>query len=170
MKKLFARALLFTLIACTLLLTLTACGPMPEFDVQVAAANLEANGYTVKISTEENSIGVVKTLHAQLEVGDTFEQIQITEFETTKLAKIEYREMKLELESEIEDIELRIEKAEHILDEYGDELDIDKYEKYTKNVTKYENQLSLYKKFSCGRFGKVVWGGSQNAIKATKQS
>ncbi len=168
MKKLFTRAVSFALIVCTLALMLAACGPVPAFDIQKAAANLEAEGYTVRFSEEDNDIGVVKTLHAQKKVEGTLEEIQMTEFETVKLAKIEVEKMRAEFKGAVKEAELCVEEAEHILDKYADELDDDAYEKYSKKLAKYEQGLQEYKRSSCGRFGKVVWGGSKNAIKAAK--
>ncbi len=171
MKKLLTRALLLTLIACTLVLTLASCSlfkPKPKTDLEKAAQNLEAAGYTVTLSTKDNDVGVAKTLYAFKEVGDTQEFIYMTEWETTKMAKLDHKSNKLDYEEEVEWTELELEVAEYMVEEYSHKLTSEELDGYKNNIKECEEYLEQYEDISYGRKGKVTWCGTENAIKATK--
>ena len=172
MKKTLTRALLLLLITCTLVLTLSSCAlfkPKPKTDLTKAAANLEACGYTVTLSTTDNGVGIVKRLYASKVVGDKTEYISMTEWETAKLAKFDHKENKLEYEEELEYGELGLEYAEYMVKKYSHKLTSDELDNYKEALNEGEKEMKEFKEdYSFGRKGKVTWYGTKNAIKATK--
>ena len=161
MKKLLA---LILIIGCVF--AMTSCyllGPRPEKDLKKAKENLEAADYNVSYTTEAGD-DIVARLSAQSEDGE--DTIIIIEFANKKAANLYYRERKLEIEHEIDDLKLQIDKLKYEMknsDNDGENLIGEiALEKLQEELSKLRKEIVL------GKSGKVVWYGTKNGAKASK--
>ena len=170
MKKILSMLLVVVMLA-TCIMALSACAPKPALkDLEEVAETLEDADYYASYSDDEDylGIGMVERLYAYDKDDDSDNTLVIIVYESAKLAKIAYKEAKLNLEMEEKELKLEIKKIETILKEYSGELksaEIDAYEDELKDL---EEELELYKEYVVGISGKTVWYGTKEAIKDSK--
>ena len=162
MKKFLALLLVlvmtFALASCSLF-------SKPELDLDDAQDNLEDEDYTVYYVDDEDELeaGMVEGLSAYDE-DDNF--LYVVVFDSTKLAKIYYKEAKLELDAEIKAIKLEIQEIEYLLENY--KKDLDDPSDYKDQLKDLEDELEELEEVVLGRSGKTVWRATKDAIDASK--
>lgn len=170
MKKSIKNLFMVTLLL-TLIFTLASCGgqgPKPNLDLDEVKDNLEDKDYYVSLVDDEDDldVGVEQELYAD---GDGDDYVYIIEFKDAKMAKLAFKGLKLENESEIESLKLSIKNIENKLEKYEDDLNsfqIDTYENQLKELNK---ELERRQDEKCyGISGKFIWQGTEDAIKDTK--
>ena len=170
MKKILSMLLVVVMLA-TCIMALSACAPKPALkDLEEVAETLEDADYYASYSDDEDylSIGVVERLYAYEEDDDRENTIVIIVYESSKLAKIAYKEAKLNLKNEEKALKLQIKEIETILKEYSGELKSAEIDSYEDELKELEEELELYKDYVVGISGKTVWYGTKEAVAATK--
>lgn len=172
MKKTLKIALALLLaIACVL--PLVSCGAKPKLNLEKAEEKLEDNDYRVSLVDDEDDLeyGMLAYLSASAEKGD--DTITIVKFKTKKLAKLYYKQAKLEIEQEIEALKLQIKIAKYELKKFDKDMDSDAEKYYEDYIEELEDSLKEAKESLdfIGRSGKYVWvATSKDVIKDTKKS
>ncbi len=165
MKKMFKRVLLVAL-AILSVMALASCAVKPQLNFEDAEANLKKAGYTVKV-TDINEEYAERILYAANLEGDV---IYITRFAKESTARVFYRQMEKERDSEIEAMKEEIKVYKHIIKAYKNELSESEVNSYKDRIKEIENDIKEYKADNAiGYNGAYVWQGSKNAVKATKK-
>ena len=159
------------LAICLILATLfciTSCGAKPKLDFEKAKDNLEDKDYYVEFTDDEDDLqfNMVALFAAE---NDDGEYLAMVEYKDLKSAKIAYKQLKLERETELEEFELQKKQYKNLLKKYDADLDsdeIDELEDMIKELDKKIEQLKKEELF--GRSGKIVWEGTEKAVKASK--
>jgi hypothetical protein len=169
MKKIL-KSIVAVLVIVSSLLMLASCSPKKDF--YKAEENLKNDGYSVTVirSDDDNEHGIETKLTAsKSESSETFEIVMI-EFESTKLAKLYYQSLRMQIQNQIEENKLAIKAMKHMVNKFKDDLstgEIDEYKNAIEDL-KEENK-ELREQLRCtGRSGKIVWYGDPEAIAATK--
>ena len=164
MKKLLSVLLALMMIIGTL--ALVSCGPKPELDIDAAAKALEKADYDVDVDDEFSNPSIEKRLSAESEDGKDY--IYIVVYKDTKSAKLAYEDQKMSLDQYKEEIKLKIETYEHLIDEYESDLKSDEINSYKDKIKDYEKTLEEMDEYVIGRSGKTIWYGTEKAVEATK--
>lgn len=168
MKKTL-KALLALTLALACVLTLVACAK-PKLNLEKAKDNLEDNDYYVSYETARKNLepGMEEMLSAYGEDGD---YVVIVKFSTKKLAKLQYKIIKTEINNDIEETKLEIKALEYTLKKFGDDLSADEEDDIKDDIKDLKDELEELEESLkyIGRSGKYVWyASSKDAIKATK--
>ena len=163
MKRILAAILLVVLTLSTVVL-LASCGPKPELDLEDAAENLEDAKYNVIYNDDSSEAGVEESLRATNK--DDF--LYVTVYADAKLAKLAYKELQMEMKQEKEYYKLQLEYYEHMVDEYGKELESEEEDYYKEAIKEIEEELEKYDEYVIGRSGNTVWSGTKTAIEDSK--
>ena len=167
MKKILA-VVLAAVMLMSVMLTLTSCslfGPKPDVKMSMKkiAKALEDEDYLV--STEKEPDVMIKQYLSAYTEDDS---LQIIWFEDTAMAKLYYKELKMDLDHKIESAKLEIKAGEKYLDLYDSDLDDDDAEEREEELEEMEEELEEIKNICIGRKGNVVWKGTKNAIEDSK--
>ena len=159
------------LAICLILATLfciTSCGAKPKLDFDKAKDNLEDKDYFVEFTDDEDDLQYNMAALFGAE-NDDGEYLVMVEYKDLKSAKIAYKQLKLERETELEELELQKKQYKNLLKKYDADLEsdeIDELEDMIKELDKKIEQLKKEELF--GRSGKIVWEGTEKAVKASK--
>lgn len=178
-KKLIA---LFVLVAT--LFVFASCSMPPKLNLEKAADNLEDNDYLVMYTDDEDELeaGMKEMLRAMKmdKDGDDGEYLYIVKFKTLKLARLYYKQLKLqfktekdEYEAEIAALKLEIKTAKYELKKYDDDAnwDEDDIDEMKEELEELQKEFKEFKKDSkFGILGKTVWTGTAKAFKDSKKS
>ena len=147
---------------------LSNIGTKPELDISDAMNALEDEYYEVKDRSDSIlEVGMEESFYASK--GESY--FTMISFETEELAKIYYKGLKLEYDSELENIKLQIEYYEYLLENYEDELDSDEIDEYEDEIKDLQKELDeMENELSCGISKNVVWYGNNDAAEATRGS
>ncbi len=169
MKKLTVKLLALALLVASVF-SLASCSlfaPKPETDLKDAEDALEDNKYSVSYIDDEDdlSVGVAEKLTAY----NDDDYLQVTIYKDSTLASIAYEELQQELKEEKATIKRNIKKYEHLIKKYKSDLkDADLLKTYEDRLEDYEEQLEEMKNAVIGKSGKIVWAGTKDAIKDSK--
>lgn len=157
--------LLALLLLVAMMLTMVSCAGRPKLNIDKAKDNLEDNGYFV-MTYDDPTIGVNEVLSASN--GD--DSLYIGKFDTAKMAKIAYNQLKEKYDYEVKALKLEIKEVKYILRKYKNELksaEIDSYEDKLKDLQ--EELEDLKKDYVFGISGKTVWYGTVDAAKDSRK-
>jgi hypothetical protein len=96
------------------------------------------------------------------------DSIQIIEYESKDIAKIEYNRFKDEHDAMIAYWDREIKLKEALLEELWDQLSTSEKKEFEKQIDLLKDLLKEKKSILFGRDGEYVWFGTQRAIDATK--
>ena len=163
MRK-FLCLLLTLLLLC---LPLCACNDkrVPELNFTVAGMNLTAAEYIVYLD-QGHFLG--EGVKHDLRAGRGDDSIQIVEYESKRIAKIEYKRLKGEHDARIAYWDQEIELKEALLLELAPRLSDAEKEAFEKEIDSLKKLLEQEKNILYGRDGVYVWFGTQRAIDVTK--
>ena len=163
MRK-FLCLLLTLLLLC---LPLCACNDkrVPELNFTVAGMNLTEADYIVYMD-QGHFLG--EGVKHDLRAGRGDDSIQIVEYESKKIAKIEYKRLKSEHDARIAYWDREIELKEALLLELAPRLSDAEKEAFEKEIDSLKKLLEQEKSILYGRDGVYVWFGTQRAIDVTK--
>lgn len=165
-RKLAALLALVMLVGCVAVFA--SCAAKPQLDLEKAKDALEDADYTVYYSDEssDSTPYIEATLRAS---DDDDEQITIILFADAKTAKLYYEDLKLKHDMEIDELKLQIKTYKHILKKYEGELKSDDITELEDEIKDLEKELEEMKEEQVfGISGKVVWSGTEKAIKDSK--
>ncbi len=168
MKKLLI-SLLLALMLCATAVFGVACstnlGPKPELDLDEVQEVLEDEDYYVYVYEDD----LDPEFEATLSAYNDDDHLYIAWFNDKETAKIYFEQIKLEYDSEVAGMENQIKMIEHKLDKYDDDLDSDEIDDLKDELKELKKELKNLKEESAyGIDGKVVWYGTVDAIKDTK--
>ena len=143
---------------------LSSCGPKPELDLEDAAENLEDEKYDVTYDDDCDEAGIEERLSA----SNKDDYLYVTVYADAKLAKLAYKELQMEMKQEKEYYKLQLEYYEHMVDEYGKELESEEEDYYKEAIKEIEEELEKYDEYVIGRSGNTVWSGTKTAIEDSK--
>lgn len=181
MKKIISLVLALVMaLGCTL--ALTSCGDEPELDFNVAKTNLEAKGYNVQITDNEDILGETfvgaKKMLMAYEVMDGLSDVIdpdsyepsliIIEFDLDETAELYLELIEAESKREKEYSEFEIEKYEHILEEYSGVLKSDEIDRYNDKIKDLKEELAELETMTYGCSGSFVWSGYKTAAAASR--
>jgi len=165
MKKLLTITLaLAMLLGCIAMFA--SCGAKPKLDLEDAADALEDEDYTV---TYEDEMDSFPNIEEYLTAYNDDDSITMIKFADTQSAKLYYEKLKMEYKYEMDEIELEIKSAKHTIKKYEDDLKNDEIDEIEDEIKDLEKELKEMKKDRVfGRSGKIVWFGTESAVKDTK--
>ena len=160
------------LAICLILATLfciTSCGAKPKLDFDKAKDNLEDKDYYVEFTDDEDDLYSPNMAALFAATDDDENYLYMVEYKDLKSAKIAYKQLKLERETELEEKELKIKELKNLLKKYDGDLDSDTIDEYEDEIKELEKEIKELKKETLyGRSGKIVWEGTEKAVKASK--
>ncbi|MBR2431308.1 MAG: hypothetical protein IKB23_00140 [Clostridia bacterium] len=157
--------LLALLLLVAMTLTMVSCAGRPKLNIDKAKDNLEDNGYIV-VTYDDLTIGVEEVLSASN--GD--DSLYIGKFDTAKMAKLEYNQLKEKYDYEIKALKLEIKEVKYILKKYKNELKSDEIDYYEDRLKDLQEELEEMKKdYVFGISGKTVWYGTADAAKDSRR-
>ena len=174
MKKILAALLaLMMVVACVA--TLASCGKAVPADYEDAKKALEdaeymVSGYDKDAEVKsrpgvEAYISAYKAIEGEGDEDDTYVGVYVFYCENSDMAKIIYKEYKLQLEQYVEELELDIEKYELILEKYADDFTDEQKEDYEDKLEDMKKELETYKDdYVVGKKGTIVWYGNKEAV------
>ena len=159
------------LAICLILATLfciTSCGAKPKLDFEKAQKNLEDKDYFVEFTDDEDDLQFnMAALFAATDDDENY--LYMVEYKDLKSAKIAYKQLKLEKETEIEEKEIEIKELKNLLKKYDADLESDEIDELEDMIKELEKEIKELKKETLyGRSGKIVWEGTEKAVKASK--
>ncbi|MBE6667860.1 MAG: hypothetical protein E7607_06090 [Ruminococcaceae bacterium] len=163
MKRILA-AILVVVLALSSMIILSSCGAKPKLDLEKAKDNLEAEKYSVSYDKDVDEAGIEETLTAYKDDDG----LVIMKFDSSKLAKLYYKQLKLSREQEKESKKLNLEIYKFMIKEYEDKLSSDEIDDYKEEIDDIEKELKDWDDYVIGKSGKTVWAGSKDAVKASK--
>ena len=159
------------LAICLILATLfciTSCGAKPKLDFEKAKDNLEDKDYFVEFTDDEDELTPNMVAYFEAE-DDDGEYLKMIEYKDLKSAKIAYKQLKLEKETELEEYELEKKYYKNLLKKYDGDLESDEIDYIEDAIKELDKKIEELKKETLyGRSGKIVWEGSEKAVKASK--
>ena len=166
MKKFLSLLLALLLLFCSLSV-FTACSKekMPELNFLVAGRNLTEADYIVYM---DQGYFLGEGVKHDLRAGRGDDSIQIVEYESKRIAKIEYKRLKSEHDARIAYWDQEIELKEALLLELAPLLSRSEKEAFEKEIDSLKKLLEQEKSILYGRDGVYVWFGTQRAIDVTK--
>ncbi len=168
MKKVLSLFLAFVMLTGCVF-AFSSCFNRPELDIDDAEDALEDEDYIVSIDDDPSDPMYKQTLRASDAEGE--EYLYIIWFDSAAVAKLYYKNLKLEREQEIESLKLEIKTLKKVIKLYDDEYkseELDELEDELKELEKELKDLKKNKDEVFGRSGKVVWRGTPKAIKESK--
>ena len=160
------KKLLVIVLALTCIMGLVACAPAPKKDLEKAKDALEDEKYSVSYSDEDDSgDGIEERLYAT-DGKDNY--LYILKFEKTSTAKLYYKSLVNENDNELALNKAYLKYYEHILKNFEDDMDDKQVDSYEDNIEEYEEEIEDAKELVIGRSGKIVWIGTKQAIKDSK--
>ncbi|MBO7187046.1 MAG: hypothetical protein J6V68_01440 [Clostridia bacterium] len=166
MKKVL-KIFVATLIAVISVFSFVACD-VPETDFAEAKARLESKGYYVSYLTDADISDPTKKESLTATKGS--DSLRMVKFDTYKMARLYLKQLELSLEYELEGLELQLDIAEFKVDEYEDVLSQAEKDELREEIAELEldiEELEDTQDF-IGRKGKVVWYGTELAIKDSR--
>ena len=163
------KAILIALLILSMVFGFVSCAAKPELDISDAKKNLKREDYVVEAEDDDDNleVGVVEELVAYSEDGEDY--IVIIQYDSIKLAKMNYKLLKQEFDSQIKALKLEIKQIEYVLKKYDKELDSDEIDEYKDEIKELKNEIEeMQEEGAFGRSGKTVWVGTSNAIKDSK--
>ena len=162
MKKFLALLLVlvmtFALASCSLF-------SKPELDLDDAQDNLEDEDYSVRYEDDEDNLGAgVEEYLSAYDDKDNY--LRITVYASAKLAKLDYKARKLQIDTQIKETKLEIQQIEYLLENY--KKDLDDPSDYKDQLKDLEKELEQLEEMVVGKSGKTVWYGTKDAINASK--
>ncbi len=182
MKKTLIRIFALVLTLCTVFSLASCFAAKPEKDLEDAKENLEDANYEVDYVDDEEYLAVNVEAYLKAD-NDKDEQLTVYIYKDIKSAKLAYKQQKAAYEMEMEYAEYAIDKMElelkqlkNRLKKYEDDLDSDELDKLEEQIEDKEEAIEdskeaikEYKKeYVIGRSGKMVWYGTDKAIKKSK--
>ena len=168
MKKLLSGIIVLVMIL-GFTLSFASCVAIPELDLRYAERALEKEDYTVYYSDDADDLdpGVTAELYARSYDGD--EYLTITVFKTAKLAKLKYQSLNMYKETAIKGVKHDIKTLEYMLKKFDKDLSRSEINKLNDELEElYETLENLEKNYSFGINGKIVWEGTPDAIKDSR--
>ena len=183
MKK-HLKKIVFAVCLMVLTLTLASCGATPKLNLEKAADNLERRDYYVSYTDEFDEddyeeMMMVESLYAY----DGDEEVQMIKFKDAGTAKLYIKALKIRRQAEIDEIKLEMKayKLEirvlvHTMVRYAFKLESQDFEDIFEDIQDLQDDIKdcreeireIKKEVSFGRMGKVVWYGTEEAVKDTK--
>ena len=166
MKNTMKKILAFILAVCCIFAT-SSCSPKPDKKLDQAKIKLEMAGYAVSY---ENSGEYMQdpTIAEYLEAMKGEDYLEVYKFNTRKVARLYYKNLKIVHDAEIDSYKTKIKLIEHTLEKFDENLDDADIEWYENQLKMYEGLLEDAEKTVIGRSGKTVWIGTKDAVKSTK--
>lgn len=162
MKKIIA-----LLLATLCIFACCSCAARPAMKLDEAEANLKAKNYIVVYNDNEEILGVKAT--ATLSATKGSDQLYVTVYATTKLARFAYEMAKLEQDNKIELLEMEIKEAEYTLKKFRDEMTSFEIDRLEDGIEEKKSDLNELKNSVIGRSGKTFWKGTKQAIKDSRK-
>ncbi len=157
-------------VACLMVLTLTlaSCGATPKFDLEKAAENLERRDYWVSYE-EDYDDETAPQIKEYLSAHDGDQSITIIKFNDLRSAKLYYKIMKIEYETELKELKLELKAYRWEKIRYAGKLDSDDMDDLEEEIEELKDEIEdLKKEASYGRIGNIVWFGTKEAVEDTK--
>ena len=171
MKKTLKLIIALALVLSCVVALVSCGGPKPKLNLKKAEANLEDNGYEVDFEEYDKGDNPIirAALYAENEDGDW---IEITKFDTKKLAKLSYKALVLEIENKIDELKLQLKTYKYTLRKFDKDFGSFEIKYLEEMISDTKDQIDALKdSLDCiGRSGKYVWeASSKNVIKDTKR-
>lgn len=178
MKK-FLMTILTIFLTVVSLLNICGCKARPEIIFTDAKIKLEANNYMVTITKESSELTseisppfsidfsyvIYKALIAKNDSGD---KLLIIDFNTVKDAKKFYNYTNESLKADLAYYEAKSQFWKYYLDTCKDQMPLDTLKAEEYYYEKLIDTLKEKKSYSIGKNGTVVWYGTKNAIRDSK--
>ena len=166
MKKFLSLLLALLLLFCSLSV-FTACSKekVPELNLFIAGRNLTEADYIVYM---DQGYFLGEGVKHDLRAGRGDDSIQIVEYESKRIAKIEYKRLKGEHDARIRYWDKELELKEALFAELKDTLTYIETQEFKKEIESLKTLLKQEKSILFGRDGAYVWFGTQRAIDVTK--
>lgn len=168
------KKILVVLCLFMFLFVLSSCNEKPKLDFNKAKENLEDEGYLITYvdNSEFLEINEKKSLYGYVdeEYGYVDEEfIIITEFRDLKSARLFLKYLESEYDKTTESLKAELNMYKHTLNKYDKELTSEEMDDLKEEIRELEEELEEYEEdYKCGRSGKIVWYGTEDAIEATK--
>lgn len=168
MKKILAALLaLMMVVACVA--TLASCVKAVPADYEDAKEALEDADYQVMGFDDEEELdpgmkACIRAYKASEDEEEDGESLYIFYFENSDMAKVFYKQYKMNLEQSIAEAEVEIEYYELLLEKYADDLEDEEKEELEEELEEAKEELENVKEnYVVGRKGTTVWYGTKAA-------
>ena len=161
------KKILVVLCLFMFLFVLSSCNEKPKLDFNKAKENLEDEGYLITYvdNSEFLEVNEKQSLHGY---GDQ-EFIYIIEFRDLKSARLFLKYLEAEFDKTTESLKAELKMYKHTLNKYDKELTSEEMDDLKEEIRELEEELEEYEEdYKCGRSGKIVWYGTEDAIEDTK--
>lgn len=161
------KKILVVLCLFMFLFVLSSCNEKPKLDFNKAKENLEDEGYLITYvdNSEFLEVNEKQSLHGY----EDQEFISIIEFRDLKSARLFLKYLESEFDKTTENLKAELKMYKHTLNKYDKELTSEEMDDLKEEIRELEEELEEYEEdYKCGRSGKIVWYGTEDAIEDTK--